>query len=184
MQIRFFAIIEKEGSSQTIKRLIDDRFYINSCYIYLCLASISALASLLLSSDFVPPVQSLDYHAVFLCFQSYLLKLEFQIKHWVSTNQTFNPKHTSLIETIDLCNKARGEGGHCKYIRPDQDGTLAIHRTTYYNRSTYYDRTTMNGQSSIVIWSYIFAVQKNKALAGERRLFLYSHLSNKRGVHT
>ena len=28
---------------------------------------------------------------------------------------------------------------HCKYIRPDYDGTLAIHRTTYY------DRTTMNG---------------------------------------
>ena len=34
---------------------------------------------------------------------------------------------------------------HCKYIRPDYDGTLAIHRTTYYDRSTYYDRTTMNG---------------------------------------
>ena len=47
---------------------------------------------------------------------------------------------------------------HCKYIRPDYDGTLAIHRTTYYDRSTYYDRTTMNGQSSIVIWSYIFVV--------------------------
>ena len=41
-------------------------------------------------------------------------------------------------------------------------GTLAIHRTTYYNCSTYYDRTTMNGQSSIVIWSYIFAVYSPK----------------------
>ena len=38
-----------------------------------------------------------------------------------------------------------GPPPHCKYIRPDYDGTLAVHRTTYYDRSTYYDRTTMNG---------------------------------------
>ena len=25
---------------------------------------------------------------------------------------------------------------HCKYIRPDYDGTLAIHSSTYYARST------------------------------------------------
>ena len=34
---------------------------------------------------------------------------------------------------------------HCKYIRPDYDGTLAIHRSTIVVRTTIIVRTTMNG---------------------------------------
>ena len=48
---------------------------------------------------------------------------------------------------------------HCKYIRPDYDGTLAIHSTPIVVATMPVVATTMNGQSSIVIWSYIFAVE-------------------------
>ena len=34
---------------------------------------------------------------------------------------------------------------HCKYIRPDYDGTLAIHRSTIVVRTTIVVRSTMNG---------------------------------------
>ena len=41
-----------------------------------------------------------------------------------------------VLLVVDGVTDAITDKPHCKYIRPDYDGTLAIHSSTYYARST------------------------------------------------
>ena len=53
---------------------------------------------------------------------------------------------TTVVEFQGYYEKHKGPlGTHCKYIRPDYDGTLAIHSSTIVLRTTSVVCTTMNG---------------------------------------